>query len=69
MNTENDHDYFRCVIEIDSNKSYNVTLESNDASFWVPKSLCEFKPDSKYANRGILEVESWFAKKEGMNGE
>ncbi len=71
MNTENDHDYFRCELRLETDKSYCVNLERNGADFWIPKSLCELKnaADNGSMYNKLLEVESWFAKKEGMHDD
>ena len=71
MNTENDHDYFNCIVMLDTpgkvknGGAYYVQLRHNDAEHWVPKTLCDVKPGKD--GWMIMEVERWFAQKEGMN--
>ena len=66
MNSENDHDYFNVTVKLDTpgkvkgGGAYFVRLRHNGAEHWVPKALCDLKA-------GVLEVEHWFAQKEGMN--
>lgn len=67
MNSENDHDYFRCTLEAETKSAFCVRLTHNSATHWVPKALCEIKSNSREAGP-VLEVEAWFAKKEGMHG-
>ena len=67
MNSENDHDYFNVAVKLETpdkgsrRGAYCVVLEHNGAEHWVPKTLCDLKGST-------LEVEHWFAQKEGMNG-
>jgi hypothetical protein len=71
LNTENEHDYFNVAVKLDTpgtvkgTGAYLVTLKSG-AEHWVPKALCELKERSGPFH-GVLEVEHWFAEKEGMN--
>lgn len=66
MNTENEHDYFNVTVmlntpgKVKGGGAYLVTLKNNGAEHWVPKVLCDLKGS-------VLEVEHWFAQKEGMN--
>ena len=48
-------------------KAINVRLDHNDSYHWIPRSLCDFKPSPGHTDHGLLEVESWFAEKEGMH--
>jgi hypothetical protein len=65
VNTENDHDYFNVTVKLDTpgtvkgTGAYLVALKSG-GEHWVPKALCDLKGS-------VLEVEHWFAQKEGMN--
>ena len=61
MNTENEHEYFRVEVIGESDKALCVRLQRDGAEYWVPRSLCELRQN------GVLEVEAWFANKEGMN--
>ena len=63
MNTENDHDYFNCNLVRESGNAYLVKLVRSEEEHWVPKSLCELGSGSPLR---VLEVEHWFAEKEGM---
>lgn len=67
MNTENDHEYFNCYLNHETKKAWIVRLKHNSSQHVVPKSLCELGTTSGGAAPFILEVESWFADKEGMN--
>jgi len=64
---DNEHDYFHCTIVEESLKAYCMMLHHDGSDHWIPKSLCEFRPEQDKAIRGVLEIESWFAEKEGMN--
>lgn len=66
MNDNNEHDYFRCTFIAESPKALHVKLDHNAMDYWVPKSLCDAKKEAPDSFEGILEVESWFAEKEGM---
>lgn len=60
MDAEADRDYFKAEDIGSSLKARQVRLESNGKQFWVPISV------SEWHRHGILMVESWFARKEGM---
>jgi len=65
VNEENDHEYFRCVIVMDRPTAYLLYLESSKKEVWVPKSLCDLKGGR---DGTVVEVESWYAKKENWDG-
>ena len=60
MDDNEDRDYFKAEDVGQSPKARQVRLESTGKQHWVPKSVSEWHRD------GILMVESWFARKEGM---
>ena len=64
MNDENDHDYFQCKLLRSSPGAWLVKLNHNGAEHWIPKKVCDLKMHNDAA---VLEVEAWFAKKEGMH--
>jgi hypothetical protein len=64
MNQNNDHDYFVCELIRQTPNAYLVRLRHNDLEIWVPNSVSELKESS---DGYTLEVEAWFAEKEGMN--
>lgn len=59
MNTENEHEYFRAEQIESSPKAAKYRLERDGTEWWVPRSLHVYR-------NGVLEVEAWFASKEGM---
>lgn len=61
MNTENDHSYFRVDVLESTDRAVKVKLARDATVHWVPKSVCELH------DNGTLEVESWFAEKEGLD--
>lgn len=63
MNPNNEHVYFNCEVLQNTEKSFKVWLASTGENHIVPKSLCEVTPKGP---RQVIEVEEWFAKKEGM---
>ena len=60
MDDDADREYFKATEVRTTPKSRQVRLEKNGEEFCVPKSVSGWHRD------GILMVESWFAKKEGM---
>lgn len=66
MNNEIDHSYFRVDVLSTSPRAVQVKLAHSDRELWVPLSLCDIK---KAGNGSMLEVEEWFAEKEGMHDE
>jgi len=68
MNDENEHSYFRCTLENETTRAIAVNLKTpgptGTVAFWVPRSLCAVREED--SDSVLLEVESWFAKKEGM---
>ena len=67
MNTENEHSYFICEVISESAKAWLVRIDRTSAEHWVPKSLCGI---NRGLNGGlVLEVEEWFAKKEGLGDD
>lgn len=62
MNDENEHSYFRGEQRDERPKAICWYCDRSGQAFWVPKSLCEIRACGE-----VLEVEKWFADKEGMN--
>lgn len=60
MNAENEHCYFHVEVLEKSTRAVKVKLNRDGSAHWVPWSLCDLRPNS------VLEVEKWFAEKEGM---
>lgn len=60
MDEDNDRDYFKAKQVGATPKAIQVALDANGKRFWIPRSVCEWHRD------GILMVERWFSKKEGM---
>lgn len=64
MNDENDHDYFRVTKIRSTAQATLYVLAHNNREFWVPNKLHEYRPAGD-----TIEVEAWFAKKEGMHDD
>ena len=68
MNVKEDHDYFTVsIVDNTREKAIKVRLQNSGKFQWIPRSLCSIKLTPGHDDQGILEVESWFAEKEGMH--
>lgn len=68
MNDETDHSYFKCQLMSATDKARCLLFINHPEidQMWVPKSLSDWHKMPGADGVGVIVIESWFAKQEGL---